>query len=70
MSIFTRDRGSGRELVATGALSDADRADMRGWIQTLRKEAEELRAQAEHMNTVAQDAEAMAERIENVLRSA
>ena len=41
---------------------------MRGWIQTLRKEAGALRAQAKHMNSVAADAEALADRIENVLR--
>jgi hypothetical protein len=35
MSILSRDGGSGRELVTTGALSDADRAEMRGWIREI-----------------------------------
>lgn len=69
MSIFTKSDGPGRELVPSGAVSDMDRDEMRGWIQTLRREAEALRNQASHMNIVAQDAEALAERIEKVLRS-
>ena len=40
--------------------------DDSGWIQTLRGEAEALRNQARHMNNVAQDAEALAERIEGL----
>ncbi|MEH6752831.1 MAG: hypothetical protein V7788_01525 [Alphaproteobacteria bacterium] len=69
MSIFSKDGGSGRELVAAGPVNEMDREEMRGWIQTLRGEAEALRNQARHMNNVAQDAEALAERIEHVLRS-
>lgn len=69
MSIFSKDSGSGRELVPTGVVSEMDRDEMRGWIQTLRREAETLRTQATHMNNVAQDAEVLAERIEHVLRS-
>lgn len=69
MSIFQKDGGSGRNLVPTGAVSDVDRDEMRAWVQTLRREAEALRQRAAHMNTVAQDAEALAERIEKVLRS-
>lgn len=69
MSIFQKDGGAGRDLVPVGAVSDMDREEMRGWVQTLRREAEALRAQAAHMNGVARDAEALAERIEKVLRS-
>lgn len=69
MSIFQKDGGSGRDLVPTGAVSDMDREEMRGWVQTLRRESEALRKQVSHMNNVAQYAEALAERIEKVLRS-
>jgi hypothetical protein len=69
MSIFTRDSGSGRELVPTMAVGDADREEMRGWVQMLRKEAEALRLQATHINTVADDAEALAARVEGLLRA-
>ncbi len=70
MDIFAKDRTSGRDLVPSTAVSEMDREEMRGWIQTLRKEAGALRSQAKHMNNVADDAEALAERIESVLRSA
>ena len=68
MQIFSKDRAPSRDLVPSNAVSDVDREEMRGWIQTLRKEAGALRAQAKHMNSVAADAEALADRIENVLR--
>lgn len=69
MTIFTRNTSSGRDLVATGAVGEVDREEMRGWMQTLRQEASALRNQADHMNRVAEDAEALAERIESVLRA-
>jgi|GEM_PF-1579663 hypothetical protein len=69
MNIFSKDGGSGRELVPSDAVSELDREEMRGWTQTLRREADALRRQADHMNGVAQDAEALAERIEHVLRT-
>lgn len=70
MNVFSREGGSGRELVPTGGVTDIDRDEMRGWIQTLRREASGLRNQARHMNQVADDAEALADRIETVLRGA
>ncbi len=70
MNLLSRNGGTGRDLVPTHAVTDADREEMRGWIQTLRSEAAGLRGQARLMNQVAQDAEALADRIENVLRSA
>lgn len=69
MNIFSKDGGDSRELVPAGAVSELDREEMRGWVQTLRREADALRRQAEHINGVARDAEALAERIEHVLRS-
>ena len=62
MNILSKDGGSGREVVPSGAVSELDREEMRGWVQTLRR-------QADHIHGVAQDAEALAERIEHVLRT-
>lgn len=69
MAIFTQDGGPSRELVPSTPVTEMDREEMRGWIQTLRRESGALRAQAKHMNQVADDAEALADRIESLLRS-
>ncbi|MBO6784524.1 MAG: hypothetical protein JJ899_14815 [Alphaproteobacteria bacterium] len=68
MAIFSRDGRGGRELVPSRPVTEADHEEMRGWIQTLRKESAALRVQARHMNQVADDADALADRIEKVLR--
>ena len=39
MNVFSQNGGTGRELVPTHAVTDVDREEMRGCIQTLRREA-------------------------------
>ncbi len=59
-----------RSRIATDdGVGDADRKEMRGWIQMLRKDAEALRLQAIHMNTVTDDAGSLVMRVEGLLRA-
>lgn len=69
MNIFEKDGSTSRDMVPAGGVNEMDREAMRGWVQTLRREAAALRQQADHMRTVAQDAESLADRIEHVLRT-
>lgn len=69
MNLFTKPVSQGRALVPSGALQAPDRDELRAWVQMLRREASELRAQAAHISKVAADADDMADRIEQVLRT-
>ncbi len=68
MEPLSKFRSPGRDLVSTrGQEPETDREALRGWMQMLRKEAANLRDQVAHMNTVAEEAEQLAQRIERAL---
>ncbi len=62
-------RGRNHDVANDVGHSDADREAMRSWITMLRKEAKNLRSEAQHMLEVAEEAETLAGRIDFQLKS-
>mgnify|MGYP005650517551 CR=1 FL=1 len=57
-------RGRDHDVANDIGHSDADREAMRSWIDMLRKEALNLRSEAQHMLKVAEEADTLAGRID------
>lgn len=62
-------RGRNHDVANDVGHSDADREAMRSWITMLRKEAKNLRSEAQHMLKVAEEADTLAGRIDFLLKS-
>lgn len=69
MSNLSILRGRDHDVANDIGHSDADREAMRNWIDMLRKEALNLRSQAQHMLEVAEEADTLAGRIDFQLKS-
>ncbi|MBT3400876.1 MAG: hypothetical protein HN420_12895 [Rhodospirillaceae bacterium] len=69
MNTLSLSRGRNHDVANDTGHSDADREAMRSWIDMLRKEALNLRSEAQHMLKVAEEADTLAGRIDLQLKS-
>jgi len=69
MSTIAILRGRDHDVANDTGHTDADREAMRSWIGMLRKEALHLRAEAQRMLKVAEEADTLAGRIDFQLKS-